>query len=176
LNCFFAGVDQPEPDASPSVLTNEQTTFEARFNHLHISSFPHLLSILVPPDPDFIPEKISILVIDDLSDIVLTGLPHNEKYNEPTTNGLSRDDVIAKSTAKRRSALLSALSSSLARLAAAQNTAVVVLNKTSSYRKLGIKGPVLRPALNVQQWNDNIATRIAVCRDFWPATDWAAMD
>lgn len=154
----------------------DETTvkYYGRINYLYISSFPHLLAMLLAPDDDFLEEGTSLLVIDDFSNIVLSGLPQIDRStstNSTSSGPISREEIILRSVAARRSALMSSVSSGLSSLAAARNIAVIVLNKTSSYRKAGAKNSILRSALNVQQWNENIATRIVLYRDFWPKVD-----
>jgi len=161
------------------VNEHEEVTLDERLEHIYISSFPHLLALVLHPSEDFPPDGTSLLVIDGLSNITLLGLPQNDTISSrpPTTNGcLSRDDILAKSIATRRAAMFSAISSGLARLAASRNIAVVVINNTSSHRKQGGKTSVLRSALNVQQWNENVSTRIVIYRDFWPVTNWTNLD
>ena len=156
---------------------HDETSADERFEHFYISSFPHLLAVLLSPTPEFLPEGTSLLVIDGFSNVTLMGMPQNEKAgNAPTTNGHpSRDDIISKSIATRRAAMLSTISSGLARLAASHNIAVLVINQTSSHRKQGGKNSVLRSALNVPQWNENVSTRIVIYRDFWPAVEWTSL-
>lgn len=144
-----------------------------RFNHLYLNSLPHLLALLLHPPEDFPSENTSLLVIDDFSTLVMSGLPQNDKPVGLTTitASLSRDDILAKSIAARRSALLTAISSGLARIAASRNLAVIVLSKASSNLRNGEKSAVLKSTLNSQHWNDNISTKIVIYRDFWPAVD-----
>lgn len=146
----------------------------ARLNHLYSSSLSHILALLLHPPDDFPSEGTSLLVIDDFSSLVMTGLPQNDKLmgSAAYSASLSRDDILAKSIAARRSALLTAISSGLARLAASRNLAVIVLSKASSNRRNGEKNAVLRSTLSSQQWNENISTKIVIYRDFWPTTDW----
>lgn len=171
------------PDGDAPVMNgtgeHEEAPPDERLEHIYISSFPHLLALILHPSQDFPPDGTSLLVIDGVSDITLLGLPQNETIsNRPAaTNGsLSRDDIISKSIATRRAAMLSAISSGLARLAASRNIAVVVANNTSSHRKQGGKTSVLRSALNLQQWNENVSTRIVIYRDFWPTITWTGHD
>lgn len=158
-------------------------------SHIHLSSFPHLLALLLHPPPNFPPEGTSLLVLDDLSSISITGLPQrkNESIPEVTEitstpaptpqtaspGHLNSFDIISKSLSARRLAMLSSISSGLQRLAASRNIAVMVLNNstTSSNRKSGSKS-VLRSMLSSQQWNENVATRIAIYRDHWQPVNW----
>ena len=154
----------------------------AGLTHLHISSLPHLLALILHPSEEFPPENTSLIVIDDLSNIVTVGLPQNEKlvgtYQTPTrstSTSMSTEAILSKAINQRRAAMLSAISCGLSRLAASLNIAVVVLNKASSYRKEqnGVKSTILRSMLNTTQWDENVNTRIALYRDFWPEVDWA---
>lgn len=173
--------ETPVSDAPLANGVNEhgEVALDKRLENIYISSFPHLLALVLHPAEDFPPDGTSLLIIDGLSNITLLGLPQNDTISNrlPTTNGsLSRDDIVAKSIATRRAAMFSAISSGLARLAASRNIAVVVTNNTSSHRKQGGKTSVLRSALNSQQWNENVSTRIVIYRDFWPFTNWTSLD
>lgn len=161
------------------VEEHEEPQVVERLEHIYISSFPHLLAMLLHPSQDFPSDGTSLVVVDDLSNIAMTGLPQNEKFASSSTtmnSSLSRDDIIFKSIANRRAAMLSAVSSGLSHLAASRNIAVVVTNNTSSHRTYGGKNSVLRSALSIQQWNENVNTRIVIYRDFWAAVDWASLD
>jgi len=160
-----------------------------KFSHIHVSSFPHLLALLLHPPPEFPPEKTSLLVLDDLSSISIGGLP--QRKNEPITemieitstptstpgpaspSHLNPSEIISRSLSARRLAMLSSISASLHQLAASRNMAVVILNSstTNSSRKSGTKS-VLRSILSSQQWNENITTRITIYRDHWPRVNW----
>ncbi|KAK5936809.1 hypothetical protein PMZ80_010928 [Knufia obscura] len=161
------------------VEDHEQQSADERLDHLYVSSFPHLMAVLLHPSQDFPPSGTTLLVVDNLSNIAMIGLPQSEKVSNSSaaTNGsLSREDIISKSIAARRGAMLSAISAGLARVAASRNIAIVVTNSVSSHRKYGGKNSVLRSALNVQQWNENVSNRIVIYRELWPATHWASLD
>lgn len=160
------------------VEDHEQQSADERLDHLYVSSFPHLMAVLLHPSQDFPPSGTTLLVVDNLSNIAMIGLPQSEVSNSSAaTNGsLSREDIISKSIAARRGAMLSAISAGLARVAASRNIAIVVTNSVSSHRKYGGKNSVLRSALNVQQWNENVSNRIVIYRELWPATHWASLD
>ncbi|KAK5080544.1 hypothetical protein LTR05_008487 [Lithohypha guttulata] len=174
LSCSDAGEDR-------AVLLNQVTAGEAaslqpKFEYACISSLSHLLGRVLHPSQDFPSVTTSLLVVDDFSSIVLTGLPQNDKLaSSSAANGstLSRDEIIAKSIAGRRAAMLNSISAGLARLAASRNIAVVVLNKASASRQNGTKDAILRSALSTQHWSENVSTRIAIYRDFWPTIDWS---
>lgn len=173
----------PDEEASQKangVDEDEPLPMDERLNHLYTSSLPHLLSILMHPTRDFIPEDTSLLVIDDFSGIVMDGLPQDERVAaaNPTESrpSLSRDDIMSKSIAIRRAAMLSSISAGLARLAASWSLAVIVLSKATSGRRLGSSIATMRSTMNSSQWNENVAVRIVLYRMFWPKIDWRALD
>lgn len=158
---------------------NECLSPQERLTHFYISSLTLLLSVLMHPSRDFFPDKTSLLVIDDFSGVVMEGLPRDERVTtaEPTEGRqlLSHENILSKSIALRRAAMLSAISSGLARLAASYSIAVVVLSKATSNRKSGTKIATMRSILNSSQWNENVATRIVIYRMFWPKLDRTTM-
>lgn len=160
--------------------SDETASIEERFGYLYVSSFTHLLSVLMHPTRSFISEGTTLLVIDDFSRIVTNGLPQDERTggigSGDAKQPLSRDNIISKSVAVRRAAMLSAISSGLARLAASYSVAVVVLNRATSNRKSGSKIATMRSVLGSQQWNENVAARIVLYRMFWPTIDWSLLD
>lgn len=160
--------------------------------HLHISSFPHLLALLLHPSQDFPPKGTKLLVLDNLSSIATTGLPQR-KY-EPiqdligipsstathsdavTPSRLDPANIISKSLSARRLAMIASISAGLQRLAASRNIAVVVLNKAAinTSSRTGNK-TIIRSVMGYQQWNENITTRIVIYRDHWPHIDWQSL-
>lgn len=142
-----------------------------RFDYLQISDLTRLLAMLMQPPEQLLSPETRLLIIDNLSNAVMTGLPQNETsiFSTSTTpNHLSREEITSRSVASRRAAMLGAISGGLAQLAASSNVAVVVLNKATSGRRSGDRIAVLRSMLSTPQWNENIATRIVLYRDFWP--------
>lgn len=149
-----------------------------RFKYLYIKNFTHLLSVLLHPSDKVIPETTTLLVVDDFSGTVTSNLPQDERLigtTKESRQSLSRDDIISRSIAGRRAAMISAVSAGLARLAATRNLAAVVLSKATSNRKTGVKTATLRSVLSSQQWNDNINTRILLYRMFWPKVDHSSL-
>lgn len=163
----------PAADDEKQSKINAQTMEDQmdRFEYLQIPDLTRLLSVLMHPPQDFFTQDTRLLVVDNLSNAVMTGLPQNEFLAAVTStapNQLSRDEILSRSVANRRAAMLGAISAGLARLAISSNAAIVVLNKATSGRRTGDRNAVLRSMLNTPQWNENITTRIVLYRDFWP--------
>lgn len=157
----------------------KSASIDERLAYLYVSSFTHLLSVVMHPTRQLVPEGTTLLVIDDFSRIVTNGLPQDDSFSATGSRegkqSLSRDDIISKSVAVRRAAMLSAISAGLARLAASYSVAIVVLNRATSNRKSGSKIATMKSVLGSQQWNENVATRIVLYRMFWPKTDWSLL-
>ena len=146
-----------------------------RFTQYLVDDFPQLMAYLHGPIDELLPDKTRLLVLDDFSNLLLAGLPHNDKLNaEKTKNGMTREGILSKEVNVRRAAIIGAICANLARLAAARNMAIVVINKASTSRS-GDNESILRSALNVKQWNENVSTRIVLYRDFWPEIDTRGM-
>lgn len=168
-------VDEDTTHQPNGVDEDEHLSVQERLTHYYIASFTHLLSILMHPSKDFFPDGTSLVVIDDFSGIVMDGLPQDERVTTAvppeSRQPLSHENIISKSIALRRAALLSSISAGLARLAASFSIAVVVLSKATSNRLSGSKIATMRSILNTSQWNENVATRIVIYRIFWPKLD-----
>lgn len=175
----LASGGEATPRSSENV-EDERQSADSKLDYLYISSFTHLLSLLLQPTPDLISRDAILLVVDDFSRVITNALPHDERtslaFPRDTRPSLSRDGIISKSIANRRASMLNAISVGLSRLAATLNLAVVILTKVSSNRKLGVKNASMKSALSSPQWNEHISTRIVLYRIFWPNVGSSKLD
>ncbi|RMZ92744.1 hypothetical protein DV736_g42, partial [Chaetothyriales sp. CBS 134916] len=122
-----------------------------------------MLALVLHPTPLFPPPNTRLLIIDDLSNLILSSLPWTPPLdkklvdNAATTATLKRNPV-------RRIQTIEAFSSGLSSLAASRQLAAVVLNKCTTTQQPGTRA-VLRPALAGQAWDSGIYARIVLYRD-----------
>ena len=156
-----------DPPSSPPRL-QPLDAFLARFVYHEIVSLPHLLTLIMHPTAIFPPSYTTLLVIDDLSNLIFSSLPHPAPAN--------KSDPVASAVAKRESArriqIVESLSSALSSLAASRHIAIVILNKCTTAQRPGSQA-VLKPALAGQAWDPGIYARIVLYQDFpsWDVRD-----
>ena len=118
------------------------------------------------PTAIFPPPSTSVIIVDDLSNLILGSFPKVSRKNA-SANGNLKDKLAQKATS-RRFQVIENLASSLMRLAASRHVAIVVLNKATISLRVGQRA-VLKPALSGQAWDAAINTRIVLYRDFGPS-------
>ncbi|RMZ79236.1 hypothetical protein DV737_g3497, partial [Chaetothyriales sp. CBS 132003] len=135
----------------------------SRFYYREVSSLAHILTLVMHPTPLFPPPNTRLIIIDDLSNLILSSLPWTPGPDKKLVDKaavaatLKRDPV-------RRTQTIESLSSGLSSLAASRQLAVVVLNKCGTTQQPGTRA-VLRPALAGQAWDSGIYARIVLYRD-----------
>ena len=156
LSCFLfidAGTESQSSTPSP----------QEHFHHYQCPTLPHLLALLTRPS-DAIPDKVGLLVIDGFS--TLFNLAYPKRYESSTeTSAAPRKRDSAQWASGRRWAVLSDLIAQLNTLAVTSNIAVVVLNQTTTRIRQG-GGAHLYPALSGSIWENAIANRVALFRDW----------
>lgn len=132
-----------------------------RFHHFDIPSLAHLFALVTSASADFLPAHASLVVVDDVSIPFAQAFP---RLNDAANEGRKRNDVKAWASARRWS-VASDFASHMSRLAGLRNVAVVLLSQTVT-RVKSQHGAILRPALSSKGWDDSIATRIVLFRDW----------
>ncbi len=155
-----------ELPSSPPQPGIDEKYFEGRLVYLETRSLPRLLALLMHPTSIFPPPSTSVIIVDDLSNIILGSFPRPPR-NSNATSVIQRDRLAQRATSRRFQVIENA-ASALASLAASRQIAVVVLNNATTSLKVGQKA-VLKPALSGQAWDAVVNTRIALYRDFSPS-------
>jgi hypothetical protein len=157
----------PLPIPPPPSTEQIETHLSSKITYIPTTSIPHLLTLLLHPTPLFPPPNTSLLIIDDLSNLLNSAFPRTRPPPpsiQGTTNPLRPKPT---PSTHRRFNVLDALSTALPRLAASRHIALVLLNSASTSLKQGQRA-VLKPGLSGQNWEGGVNTRVVLYRDFAP--------
>ncbi|KAI0392119.1 P-loop containing nucleoside triphosphate hydrolase protein [Xylariaceae sp. FL0594] len=126
------------------------------FVHYFTPTLAHLIGLLCKPDASTIPEGTSLLVIDGLAGLMNYAFP---KVVEPRQGSKGPDP------GTRRIQILQSLISTLQKLSATRDLVLLVLSQCAT--KMQLKGgATLTPAINAAVWEQGIATRLVLFRDW----------
>ncbi|KAI0120393.1 P-loop containing nucleoside triphosphate hydrolase protein [Hypoxylon sp. NC0597] len=126
------------------------------FLHFRTPTLAHLIALLCKPTTNAIPSDTSLIVIDTLSSLVNYAFPRNF---EP------RQSQKGPGPSARRLQVLQFLISTLQKLAATRDLCVVILSQCATRMQLE-HGATLIPAINASTWEQGIATRLFLFRDW----------
>ena len=136
--------------------------------YLEVNTLPRLLTIFAHPTAEFPSPRTTLIVVDDVSNIVSGSLIQNSK---PSRNGQEPPPAVKerliRNAASRRFRIIETLASAMAKLAALRNLALVVLTNATTNLRNGQRAS-LRPALASQAWDSAIHARIMLYYDFSP--------
>ncbi|KAL2131266.1 hypothetical protein VTI74DRAFT_5321 [Chaetomium olivicolor] len=131
------------------------------FTHYTCPSLPHLIALLCRPTPACIPEGTSLVVVDSLSALVNHAFP-----KQPETKSFAgAKGGKGPSPSARRLQVLQYIASSLQKLAATRDLAVVVLTECAT-KMQAERGATLIPAINAGVWEQGMSTRLVLFRDW----------
>ncbi|KAI0022548.1 P-loop containing nucleoside triphosphate hydrolase protein [Xylariomycetidae sp. FL0641] len=124
--------------------------------HFATPTLAHLISLLCKPTVASIPSDTSLVVVDALSGLVNHAFPKNL---EP------RQAAKGPGPSARRMQVLQFISSALQKLAATRDLVVLVLTQCAT-RMQAERGATLIPAINATAWEQGVATRLLLFRDW----------
>ncbi|RFU35812.1 hypothetical protein B7463_g535, partial [Scytalidium lignicola] len=129
------------------------------FTHITTPTLAHLVALLCHPIPSLFPAGTSLVVIDSFSALIDNAFPKNiDSSNTPRRPG-------APNPAARKFPVLQYLITSFHKLAATYNIAIVILSQCVTKMRPG-GGAALVPAINTTAWEQGLACRIALFRDW----------
>ncbi|KAL1835664.1 hypothetical protein VTJ49DRAFT_6257 [Mycothermus thermophilus] len=131
-----------------------------RFVHYTCPTLPHFLALVCRPTAACIPPGTSLVVIDCLSALVNHAFP-----KLPETRPAAEAKIKGPPGTVRRLQVLQHISSSLQKLAATRDLAVVVLTQCAT-KMQAERGATLIPAINASVWEQGISTRLVLFRDW----------
>ncbi|AEO60647.1 hypothetical protein MYCTH_2310088 [Thermothelomyces thermophilus ATCC 42464] len=140
-------------DADPSRLDG--------FIHYTCPTLPHLIALLCRPTASCIPQGTSLVVVDSLSALVNHAFPKLPEAR-PTRDANGRKEP---SSSARRLQVLQYIISSLQKLAATRNLAILVLTQCAT-KMQAERGATLVPAINASVWEQGLSTRLVLFRDW----------
>lgn len=143
--------------------------------HFTTPSIAHLIGLLCKPTTSSIPPDTCLIVIDSLPALFNHAFP---KTLEPRQSSKSKTyqyvcslrvcltlPVLEPGPANRRLQILQFLISALQKLAAARDILIVVLSQCAT-RMQAERGATLVPAINASSWEQGIATRLVLFRNW----------
>jgi hypothetical protein len=122
----------------------------------------HLLALFGHPPSSFPPPSTSLVVIDSLATLVDNAYPRNA-VDRTSRN---RNDQ-AKWAAGRKYAVINELISTLARVAAMHDIALLLTCQTITRIRGGSRA-LLVPAISGAEWENGVSTRLVLFRDWVP--------
>ena len=134
------------------------------FHHFTAPSLPHLLALLTHQFPAFPPPGTSLLVVDSVSALFALAFPKNTETINRQQTPVKKNDV-AQWASGRRWAVMGDFISSIVKLAATRNIAVLIISQTTT-RIRSESAAILHPAISGTAWDSGIGTRIVLFRDW----------
>lgn len=143
----------------------------SRFHHFMAPTLAHLLALFGHPPSSFPPSGTSLVVIDSLATLVDNAYPRNV-VDRTSRN---RNDQ-AKWAAGRKYAVINELISTLARIAAMHDIALLLTCQTITRIRSGSRA-LLVPAISGAEWENGVSTRLVLFRDWVPGQGkWSDAD
>ncbi|KAI1401159.1 P-loop containing nucleoside triphosphate hydrolase protein [Hypoxylon fuscum] len=144
-------------ESSPlSDATHSVADLTENLLHFQAPTLSHLIGLLCKPTTNAIPVNTSLVVIDTLSSLVNHAFPRNfEARRSPKGPGPSA----------RRLQVIQFLISTLQKLAATRDLCIVILSQCAT-RMQSEHGATLIPSINAGTWEQGIATRLVLFRDW----------
>ncbi|KAH8681345.1 P-loop containing nucleoside triphosphate hydrolase protein [Xylariales sp. PMI_506] len=152
-------LDAAEARTTSSPATGGSTNGERISDLIHFTcpSLAHFIALLCRPHPSCIPRDAALVVIDSLSALVSQTFPKVQEPRNAPKGSLS--------TSMRRLQVIQSMIGSLQKLAATQDLAIIVLSHCAT-KMQAARGATLVPAINTSSWEQGIATRLVLFRDW----------
>ncbi|KAI1143152.1 P-loop containing nucleoside triphosphate hydrolase protein [Hypoxylon sp. FL0543] len=142
--------------SSASTTTPSIEDQKKNFLHFQTPTLAHFIGLLCKPAANAIPGDTSLIVVDSLSSLVNYTFPRNFE---------TRRSQKGPGPAARRLQILQFLISTLQKLAATRDICVVILSQCATRMQLE-HGATLIPSINAGTWEQGIATRLVLFRDW----------
>ncbi|KAI1447606.1 P-loop containing nucleoside triphosphate hydrolase protein [Annulohypoxylon stygium] len=126
------------------------------FLHFRAPTLAHLIGLLCKPTSNAIPDNTSLIVIDTLSSLLNHAYPRSFE---------TRRSQKGPGPSARRLQVLQFLISMLQKLAATRDLCIVILSQCATRMQFE-RGATLIPAINAGTWEQGIATRLVLFRDW----------
>jgi hypothetical protein len=135
------------------------------FHHFITPTLSHLLVLLAHSSDCFPPEGTGLIIIDCISCLFAAAFPKVTEVldNQPTPE--KRKSDVTQWAAGRRWAVFGDVISTLGKLAAMRNLAIL-LTSQAMIKITAETGAVLHPSLASSGWDSGLSTRIVLFRDW----------
>lgn len=134
-------------------------TLLSSYTYFLTPTLAHLIALLSHSTSSFPPPRTSLLVIDSFSALITASFPRDSKIS-PTSKKSGASGSIAS-----RFSILQKLISTLQRLAATRNIAIVVTSQSVTKISPGCSA-ILAPAINTKIWEQGLRCRLSLLRDW----------
>ncbi|TQS34971.1 hypothetical protein Golomagni_04625 [Golovinomyces magnicellulatus] len=141
----------PPPSSLATLLSN--------YTYFLTPTLAHLIALLSHSTSNYPPPKTSLLIVDSLSALITASFPRDSKTS-PTSKKSGVSGPIAS-----RFSIIQKLISTLQRLAATRNIAIVVTSQSVTKISPGC-GAILAPAINTKIWEQGLRCRLSLLRDW----------
>lgn len=135
------------------------------FTHYTCPTLPHFIALLCWPTPASIPNGTGLVVIDSLSALINHAFPKLPERQAQDAKGKGNK------AAARRVQVLQHILSSLQKLAATRDIAIVILTQCATKMQAD-RGATLIPAINASAWGQGMSTRLVLFRDWLEGDDY----
>ncbi|KAI1809852.1 P-loop containing nucleoside triphosphate hydrolase protein [Poronia punctata] len=151
---------RPSSSSETPASSAEGSDLMANLIHYFTPTLAHLIALLCKPEATSIPSGTSLVVIDGISSLMNHAFPRNV---EPRQSGKG------PGPGARRIQILQSLVSALQKLSATRGLVMLVLSQCAT-RMHPERGAVITPAINAPVWEQGVATRLVLFRD-WLTVD-----
>ncbi|KAI0600946.1 P-loop containing nucleoside triphosphate hydrolase protein [Biscogniauxia sp. FL1348] len=149
--------------SSQRTATPSATELIHNLVHYSTPTLAHLIGLLCKPAASSIPSNASLVIIDTLSCLVNHAFPKNIESRQASKGP-------GPGPSARRFQVLQFVISALQKLSATRDLLVVVLSQCAT-RMQAERGATLIPAINAGTWEQGIATRLVLFKDWMTKGD-----
>ncbi|KAK7188333.1 rad55 protein [Paraphaeosphaeria sporulosa] len=159
------------PPKVPGTSRMSPDEMRSHFYHYAIPKLAHLLALFMHPPSSFPPPNTSLIVIDSISTLFDNAYPRNADDRAAK----NRSDQ-ARWAAGRKFAVMNELISTLTKLAAMHDIALLLTSQTITRIRAGSRA-LLVPAISGAEWENGVSTRLVLFRDWVPGQGkWTKAD
>ncbi|KUI69099.1 DNA repair protein rhp55 [Cytospora mali] len=163
VDCFYAVSHDRLTDVCRAVSGGDEVMASDRLDkliHYACPSLSHFIALICRPTHSSLPSDVALIVIDSLSVLVNHAFPRL-----PAPNAAAKGNSKGPSSSVKRLQVLQYVVGALQKLAATRDAAVIVLTQCAT-RMQAERRATLTPAINANVWEQGIATRMALFRDW----------
>lgn len=152
------------PKSAPSGESSEDLL--VNFHHFNTPTLPHLLALLTHESNLFPPRETGLIVVDSVSSLFTSAFPRaTDDLDSKQIPEKQKKNDEAQWAASRKWTVMSDFVSRLGKLAATQNSAILLTSQTTT-RITAETGAMIHSAVSGTAWDAGISARIFLFRDW----------